>query len=91
MMFDLVDTKAVVYNMLRDNCSTDHESVFIRLEGSSNISVYNIILLLQANAGRFKGNIINNSKVALEEIAGDNPFNLEKIWKSPIDYTYVEY
>lgn len=91
MMFDLVDTKAVVYNMLRDNCSTDHESVFIRLEGSSNISVYNIILLLQANAGRFKGNIVNNSKVALEEIAGDKPFNLEKIWKAPIDYTYVEY
>lgn len=90
-MFDLNNTKAIVFNMLRDNCSTDHEQVFIKSQGDSNITIYNIILLLQANAGRFKGNIVNNEKVSLTELSGDSPFNLEKIWKAKIDYSYVDY
>lgn len=90
-MFDLNNTKAIVFNMLRDNCATDHEQVFIKSQGDSNITIYNIILLLQANAGRFKGNIINNEKVSLTELAGDSPVNLEKIWKAKINYTYVDY
>ncbi len=90
-MFDLNNTKAIVFNMLRDNCATDHEQVFIKSQGDSNITIYNIILLLQANAGRFKGNIINNEKVSLTELAGDSPVNLEKIWKASINYTYVDY
>ena len=87
-MFNLINSKAYVFNTLRDALGT--EGTYYTLTGDSSLTVYNRITLLPNNASKSESNLINNEKQNLAKMTGDTEY-IKKIWEENINYEYIDY
>lgn len=87
-MFALVNSHGVIYNSLRDACST--VATYVQKDETSTFTVYNRITLLPGNVSKSEGNIIENSDFSMG-LLGGNSETIAKIWEQEIDYQFVNY